>query len=441
MTKGFEQLARRTAEVHGVPDLALAVYPGVIMTDGGEELRDKVEKTMVAQVLLGLTGHLQIVSGQAEPEQRDIVIQGAFDEVQEFFMRNLWTEGLPIVPPTPERVERFLRFTDRSPEEVIGVLGPENREATVWNVAVNGVIAGCRPEYMPVLLAVVDTISDPELCVHEAGGTPGPEPMIMLNGPIIKELDFNCGQGVMKVGRQANTSVARFLKLYMRNIAGLRIGTFDKGTIGYTYNLVLAENEDVVADLGWQPFSVDQGFQSGDNVVTVRSIRAVTAPIYSAGSTARECAEAIADILGPTCSYSTHLGLKYRNFHPFVVISPSIAHVLVRDGWTKTHLREFLYKNCKTTATAVDKWLWRIGHTDFSLARMLEAGEAPEGFAGTNANRLVPVFPQADQIGIVIAGDPDRNQARGYVPNHPPPVSRKIELPGRWKALLESTSR
>ncbi|MBI2910381.1 MAG: hypothetical protein HYX92_22275 [Chloroflexi bacterium] len=440
VTRGFELLARRTAQIHGVPDLALAVYPGVIMTDSAEDLRHKAEETIFDQVLAGLTKALEVALIESEPGPRDIIFAGSLDEVEEYFTQRLWTDGLPVIPPTIERVEKFLKFTDRDPNEVIGVLGPENRESTVWNVAVNGVMAGCRPEYMPVLLGIADAIADPECCIHETGGTPGPEPMVMLNGPIIKELDFNSGQGVMKVGRQANTSVARFLRLYMRNIPGLRIppGTFDKGTIGYTFNMVLAENEDAVAEVGWQPFSVDQGFEAGENVVTVRSIRVVTAPIYSAGSTAVECAEAIGDILGPTCSYSTHLGLKYRNFHPLIVISPSIARVFVKDGWRKDDLRNFLYKYCKTTARMVDKWFWRIGHTDFSLAKMVASGEAPEDFRqGSDPDRPVPVFLRPDQIGVVIAGDPDRNQARGYVPNHPKPVSRRVQLPKRWRDLLK----
>ena len=121
-----------------------------------------------------------------------------------------------------EKVDNFLKFMERQPGEIIGKLLPENREATVWNVAVNGVMAGCRPEYMPILLAAVDAIADPEFRIQDGGATPGWEPLIILNGPIIKQLGFNYETGVMRPGRQANTSIGRFLKLYIMNIAGLR---------------------------------------------------------------------------------------------------------------------------------------------------------------------------------------------------------------------------
>ncbi|MBI2907625.1 MAG: hypothetical protein HYX92_08230 [Chloroflexi bacterium] len=423
VTRGFEHLAVRTAEILGVRNPALATYPGVIMTDSEEALRRKVEGTVFPQILEGLSIPLQTVQKAAGPGAADIVFEGTFDEVQEFFTKNLWTDGLPVVPPTIQRVERFLRHTDRLPDEVIGILGPENRAATIWNVAVNGVMAGCRPEYMPLLIAVVEAIADPEYCIHEAGGTPGAEPIIVLNGPIIKELDFNCGAGVMRVGRQANTSVGRFLRLYMRNVPGLRIapGILDKASIGYTFNVVLAENEDALEELQWEPYSVSRGFQSGENVVTVESIRTITGPIYCAGSKAVDCAEAIGDIMGPTAAFWTYVGLRFRNSHPVLVISPSIAKVLAGDGWTKRHLQDYLYENCQTTAREVNKWLWRAGHTDSSLSKLL--GEDP---AGEDADRIIPTFYRADQIGIVVSGDPHRNQARAYIPCHTPPVSKRI---------------
>src|SRR5262249_16216911 len=142
-----------------------------------------------------------------EPVPRDIVFKGTYEEVQDFFDERMWADGLPVAPPTIKRVEEFLKFTDRAPEEVLGIVQPDFREATIWNVAVNGVMAGCRPEYMPVLIAVTEAMIDPKFFVEDAGSTPGWEPLIILNGPIIKELDFNYGGGVMRIGRRANTSI------------------------------------------------------------------------------------------------------------------------------------------------------------------------------------------------------------------------------------------
>jgi hypothetical protein len=191
-------------------------------------LRQKVKDVLLPRVIAGLTQPCESAgltpapapAADAGTAPRDIVFTGTLDEVQEHFYERRWSDGLPIIPPTLDRVERFLRFTEREPDEVLGVTPPANRQATVWNVAVNGVMAGCRPEYMPILLAVVEAIVDPAYKVEDAGSTPGWESLIVLSGPIIKELGFNSGQGVMRVGKQANTSIGRFLRLYLRNLAG-----------------------------------------------------------------------------------------------------------------------------------------------------------------------------------------------------------------------------
>ncbi|MDO8673720.1 MAG: hypothetical protein Q7O66_20100, partial [Dehalococcoidia bacterium] len=244
VASSFIAQGKLIARAQGFGNLALAEYPGVIMLDGEDEFRQKVELLLVDRIVEGLASHGEMVESSTEPAPRDIVFKGDLAAVQEHFYRQMWSDGLPIIPPTLEKIEAFLRFTDRSPDEVIGALLPEKREATVWNVAVNGVMAGCRPEYMPVLLAVVEAVAEPEFRIEDAGSTPGWEPLIIVNGPIVKELDFNYEAGAMRVGRQANTSMGRFLRLYMRNIAGLRIapGGTDKGTIAFTFNVALAEN-------------------------------------------------------------------------------------------------------------------------------------------------------------------------------------------------------
>lgn len=139
-----------------------------------------------------------------EPAPRDVVFAGTLDDIDEFFYQSVWTDGLPIAHQTVERGERFLRFTDRSPDELLGILLPENRQATVWNVAVNGVMAGCRPEYTPILVAIVECIADPAYRMEDAGSTPGWEPLVIVNGPIVKQLDFNSEVGAMRRGKRSN---------------------------------------------------------------------------------------------------------------------------------------------------------------------------------------------------------------------------------------------
>ncbi|MBI2907321.1 MAG: hypothetical protein HYX92_06685, partial [Chloroflexi bacterium] len=168
---GFVRQAAAIARAMGVENMAVAEYPGVPMVDSPEDLQRKVRQAVAESIVRGLTTPIQSAPPVVEPGPRDIVFKGSLDEVQEFFYKNMWSEGLPVIPPTLDRVEKFLRFTDRSPDEVLGTLLPENRQATVWNVAVNGVMAGCRPEYMPILVAVVECISDPEWRIEDAGST------------------------------------------------------------------------------------------------------------------------------------------------------------------------------------------------------------------------------------------------------------------------------
>ena len=429
----------------GLPDMAIAEYPGVPMVDSDEQLRRKVEDELVPAIIRGLsqaTGTLSQNEAVAEPAPRDIVFRGTLDEVNEHFQRNFWADGLPIVPPTLARVERFLKFTDRAPDEVIGACPLANRQATVWNVAVNGVMAGCRPEYLPVLLAVVEAVTDPAFKVEDAGSTPGWESMIVVSGPIAKALGFNAGQGVMRTGFQANTSVGRFLRLYLRNIGGFHHAPegADKGSIGQSFLVAAAENEEAVAELGWQPYSADRGFRTGDNIVTVQSVVAISPPTYSGSENAEEHAALLADVIGQrTCGYWSAVGMVYANWHPLIILGPSIARVFAKDGWSKDDLRQYLYRNVKIKASLAEYYAWHVGLTGFRVNEYVKNGLLPAAYGESeDLEREIPVFQRPEWIGIVVAGDWGRNQSRAYVNNHiqGPPVSKAIRLPGRWTSLL-----
>lgn len=425
----------------GIQNLPIAEYPGVVSMDSKEELDKKVNDFLINNIIQGLTRPVAQAAKPREPKPDDIVFEGTLDEVQEFFTRRQWTDGLPVIPPTLDRVEKFLKYTARPSSEIIANVLPENREVTIWNIAVNGVMAGCRPEYMPILIAVVEAIADPEFRIQDAGSTPGWEPLIILNGPIIKELNFNYEGGVMRVGRQANTGIGRFLRLYMRNVAGLRIppGSTDKATIGDTFNVVLAENEDVVAELGWEPFSVSRGFKRGDNVVTVQSVVYATAPIASGGDKARDHLDTFVEVIGGTMAPWTHMAVNWGKFYPLLVISPSVARTIAREGLTKEDIKRYLFDNAKVSAKSMERLAWQGGITAFDLRKMVEEKQIPEKYYESNdPERMVPVFLKPEWIGVVVSGDPGRNRSRGYVQNHEqgPPVSKRIELPANWTKNL-----
>ncbi len=433
----FMKQAAVIARGLGLPDLSIAEYPGVPMTDSAQTVREKTAAQLVEQIVKGLASLVPMAAGKEPPAStgaRSVVFRGTLAEVQEHFLAQQWSDGLPVMPPTPAAVAAFLRHTDRDPGEVLGVLPPENRQATVWNIAVNGVMAGCRPEYMPILLAIVEAVLDPDFHIEDAGSTPGWEPLIILSGPLIRTLDFNDGAGVMRMGRQANTSIGRFLRLYIRNVAGSRIlpSGSDKGSIAGSFHVVLAENEAAVAELGWQPFSVDQGFVAGDSVVTVQSVVSVSPPIYTGGDTAEShmqvITEALADETRLRC-FGAHLTGCY---FPLLVLGPAIAEAIARSGWRKDDIRRYVADRLKIRVGLAERYAWHAGLTSFSIAGQVRLGIIGPQFGGADdPEREIPVMIRPERLGIVLSGDPGRNQSRAYINNHVQGqrVSRRVRSP------------
>ena len=430
----------------GLP-LAYAEYPGAPMVDGAEELSAKVRNTLAPGIIKGLTQGRDTpssVSVEAEPAPGSVVFNGTLDEIQEYYYRKLWTDGMPIIPPTQKRVDAFLKFTDRKPGEVLRAVPQEGREVTILSIALTGVMSGCRPEYMPLLIAVIEAMCDPEFHIEHCGSTPGWEPLVVVSGPIIKQLDFNYGQGVMRVGRQANTTVGRFVRMFLRNICGYRIppGAGDKGSIGFTFNVALAEDEDTAHEIGWPTYGMDQGFKPEDSVVTVRSVVAITPPTYSGGDEAIDHVQQFADVMGATFTYWSHTGMKRGYWHPLIVVGPSIARVIARE-WSKDKVRKYLFDNVKVTAGKATHFAQMTSTPTFSLEKLVAEGTLPKEYhESDDPERLVRVFIHEAMTGILIAGDPGRNQSRGYMGNHDqaPPTSRKVVLPKNWDALLSGNT-
>ena len=438
---GFLKQAEVIVKGLGVP-LGIGVYPGAPMLDSDAELKRKVEEVLAPGLLKALIGDEPVEADSSiEPEPGTVVFSGDYDAVQEHFYKNLWTDGLPVTPPTRERVDAFLKFTDRKPEDVLRVIPQEGREASILSIAVNGVMAGCRPEYMPVLIAIVDALCDPRYRVEDSGSTPGWEPVVIVNGPIVKELDFNYGQGVMRVGRQANTSIGRFVRMYLRNICGFRIppGAGDKGSIGQTFLVAMAEDEDSATAIGWPTYGEDRGFKKGENGVTVHSVVAITSPMYSGGDDAKTHVQQWTDIIGGSFTYWAHTGFKTGLWSPLIIAGPSIAGVIAKE-WTKDQVRQYLYDNMKVTAAKATHYAQMTSTPTFNFESLVEQGILPPSYTESkDPQRLVNVLIKPEMVEILIAGDPGRNQSRAYMSNHVqgPPTSRKVELPKNWSQLID----
>jgi hypothetical protein len=408
----------------GMPNIPLALVPGHIGTQNRDELRRNI---------------LEVT---AEPDALDIIFRGGFKAVNRYFYQNQLSDGLPIVPPTREDIASFLRFTNRDRDESLGVLLPDSRVATIWSIAANGVMAGCRPEYMPILVALIEAMCDPNYGVEHSGNTPGGDTLIILNGPIIKQLGFNYTQGALRDGFMPNTSVGRFWRLYLRNVAGFLPHKNDKATYGNTWRVVLAENEDVLKKIGWEPNSVEMGFAAGDNTVTIARYTGGGSFSSVTGSTPEEMLPYVADSVQKFHTWQITFNTSHGNgtLRPLAVISPIIAETIAKAGWSKHDVKRYLFEHARLPAWEFERQLrdWNIRGV-WNLEEDVRLGRIPKVFyESDDPNRLVPIVWEPDNFMIAVAGDPLRNNM--YVLAHNGflgyPVGKEIQLPKDWDRLL-----
>jgi hypothetical protein len=436
---GFMGQARAIAKGLGIANAPIAEYPGQIATDNIDSIHEKLQTVVIDQIERCLVAETQAAQGAVEPTSGDVVCQGTLEEINDYFYERGWTDGLPIVPPTREQVAEFLAFTRRSADEVLGILLPEKRKATIRNVAVNGVMAGCLPAYMPILIAIVECLADPDYRIEDSGSTPGWEPLVTVHGPMVKTLDFNSEAGAARPGRRSNTAIGRFVSLYMRNVAGLRPGGTSKGTFGANFNVALAENMGACERIGWLPLGADSyGLRADDNVVTVRSVVSTVGPLYSGGDKAESHLNQIAEFIGENTSvlWPLYTALLYGKWSPLIAISPLIANVIARDGLSKADVRRHLFTRCRVRAGVLERYANNSGlngnrpnQRRWRLVDEAKAGRVPEAYGlSDDPERLIPVFTDPASIQIIVAGDPARNQSRAYFNNHCQgmPVARTI---------------
>jgi hypothetical protein len=442
--EGFIGQAAATSVGLGMPNLPVATIVGHPGAQSNEEIREHAKRVTAQQVIDNLLKQPDVIELPPEPGPHDIVFKGTFEEVNAYFYEREWSDGLPIVPPTVEKIQEFLSYTDRDPDEVIGVVLPASRAVTVWATAVNGVMAGCRPEYMPILLALAEAMCDPTYGVEHSGNTPGAETLIILNGPIIKELGFNFEQGVLRDGFLPNTSVGRFWRLALRNMAGFLLHKTDKGTFGNTFRVVLAENEEAIAKIGWPPMSADMGFAAGDNTVTITRMTGGAVFPSVTGSKPEEMMPYIADAVAKETGWEivfTVGGLTYGTLRPVLVLTPILAETIAKAGWSKNDVKRYLYDHARMAAWRVEafteKWAdFPIG----SLKHQVNLGKLPKDFyESDDPNRMVPIVFDPDDFMVLISGDPLRTNAYTFAHNGYLgfPTAKKIQLPKDWKKRIK----
>ena len=440
--EGFLTQAAAVSTGLNLPNLALAMIPGHLGVQTQEEVRRNVLAVTVDRVIDNLLNKPASKKAGEEPAAREVIFTGDFDAVNRYYCEHELSDGLPIVPPTRERIEAFLAFTDRDPDESLGVMLPDNRTATIWSIAVNGVMAGCRPEHMPVLVALIEAMVDPVYGVEHSGNTPGGETLIIINGPIIKELGFNYTQGVMRDGFLANTVIGRFWRLYLRNVAGFMLHQNDKSTFGNTWRVVVAENEDVMQRIGWPTTAMDMGFAAGENTVTISRHTGGNVLAALSGDVLTNMLPYLVD--GVISQYSWHfmfaVGQGMGTLRPQILLTPIVAETMAKAGWSKQDLKRHLFEHARVPASHFERILrdWTLKHT-WNLAEEAAAGRIPKVYhESDDPARLVPVVWKADDYMISVTGDPLRNSAYVFAHNGLLgfPVAKRIQLPRDWQRLM-----
>jgi hypothetical protein len=280
----------------------------------------------------GMPETLAVRFGGVNLSARQIRVPEVEDEVELCYDRG-WSDGLPVVPPTPVRVYRMLQGTHRDAAEVIGAMPPDLNPCTVEKVAINAVMAGCKPEYLPVVLAAVEAALDPDFCMHGLLCTTYfSAPVVIVNGPITGRIGMNSGGNALGQGNRANASIGRALQLIVRNVGGGIPGGIDRATLGTPgkYSFCFAEDE---SDDGWQPLHVSRGFAADESVVTLYAGDGILANFDQLSRTP----ESITASLAQSLSAIGH-PKKYQAHDALLVLSPEHYRIYAQAGWDRARI-------------------------------------------------------------------------------------------------------
>jgi hypothetical protein len=363
----FAHDARSAAEDNGMPSLRLAVLPAK------EYYARRISASEIEPIALGavdaLVAALTIPLSDEErhPRQKKVEPAGrlrieaeslgaALEEFNRLFLDNHWGSGLPLIPPTPERVQWMLSGIDRRREEVIGIVAPKNGVATIEKIAINAVMAGAKPEYLPVIVAAMEGFLAKDFdLLHMTTSSGSFLPAVIVNGPIAKEIGMNCGIGLLGHGWRANNTIGHALRLSLLNLGHLWPVENDMALVGrlasHTF-FTFAENE---AQSPWEPYHVSLGYARDESAVTVSTVGGYTSGITVLGGGAVTVWSA-KSILNDMVSFvgrnrgvfgSFKRGHANPSAHPskfIFVIHPELAGELKKLGYTREGLRSFLYE-------------------------------------------------------------------------------------------------
>ena len=326
-----------------------------------------------------------------------LAVEDDFETINALYAARGWTDGLPIVPPTPERVRRMLAWTDRAADTVLLVVPPKRGEATVETLAIAAVMAGAPPQAMPLLVTAAEALGDPAFNLFGVMATTYPSGVLLIaNGPLAAEIGLHGGSGALGPGWRANATIGRALRLLLINTGGGEPGKLDKSTLGHAGRITyaLAEN---AQESPWEPFHVARGLAAEDSAVTILPAEAP----HNINDHYSASAEGVL-----TMVIGTLLSLGSNNFfydsEVVVFLSPEHAAAVARDGFSRADVQRYIFERA---ALPMARWSRENIHGRFR-------DKYPEQYANADeATTLIPLVRGPDRVLVVVAGGAGRHSA------------------------------
>ncbi len=328
---------------------------------------------------------------------RRVEVPDSFQAIQDYCWEQGWTDGLPVVPPTEPLVREMLASYGGDPSYSLGTLQPRNSQGTLEKVAINAVMAGCQPEYFPVVVAAVKAALDKDFNLGgNASTTGGAAQVVIVNGPTAKELGINGDAACFGPGSRANAAIGRALRLVIRNVGGLIPGEMDKATLATPgrYSFCFSENEERSP---WEPRNIQLGYAKGTSTVTVAGIRGVYGIMETTVATGLEVLQTIVGnmkAVGISNYYQIGTGAQI-----IMVICPEHAEEIAASGLSKSDVQEYIYQNARMPLHLL------LNRAHYGNRNW------PSWVDQTNPDTLVPIVRAAEDIVVIVAGGDGRHSA------------------------------
>ncbi|MFC2051921.1 hypothetical protein ACFLT4_04255 [Chloroflexota bacterium] len=414
LADGFEEDAVSAGSSRGMPGIRLVSenIPGecIVM----DKVRAGLDENVMDNIVVALTKPLTQQEKSPKREVGElprIVFKGDLQEVNHFLYMKGWTDGLPIIPPTEETVQEMLKGTDLPADHMVAELIPRLGKATVERIAINAVMAGALPTYMPLLIAGVQLLSDPDTRFGRVGVSTGSwAPFWIVNGPVRNDVGVYGSVGALSPGHMANATIGRAMGLIIKDIGGVRQGIEDMGVQGNPckYSMVTGENEE---ESPWEPLHVEQGFNKDDSTIT----------LFFPNS--------YVDVLTYEANAKGVLNTVIYNIPPArggqtcILVNPTCASYLADEGWRKKDVERFVKEYAR--APRNKHWWHGLG---------IRKEQLP--FNDTDS---MPLIIGDNQVRIVVSGKFSSyvGLAMGIFWPGFKFITKKVDLPANWGQLVE----